>query len=477
MTADAYDVVAYRSAARRSTHPMRIAVQARAFGIAAPDPATARILEVGCGDGGNLFPIAAAYPEAEVVGIDLAAEPVERGRQGARELALPNLEFVQADLLDLPDAVGGSFDYVIAHGVYSWVPRAVRDGLLALLRDRLTPDGVGFVSYNCYPGSHVRDAVREAVAWALRGDLAPAERVAAAREMLAVMAAGANAGAHGRALAEYAQVLQDRPDWLLFHDELSPICDAVYLHEFVDHARRHQLEWLFEATLASGRVTELPPAVGATLASLPDDIVAREQCIDFIRNRMFRESLLCRGPRRIDRHVRADLLHGAHAAAFVRAGVDDGTYTLRSGVTITPAHAGIARALERLGAAWPGSVALDDLATDPADRDAVLDSMLDLYSQELVDITATPVPAVHAGDRPVAAPWARWEAKRGRDAVTTLRHDPITLQDDLGRRLLTLLDGTRTREQLATELDDGPGTAGQLARALASLGELGVLTA
>ena len=157
---NAYDEVLYPGRPYSQTHPDRIAAVAALAGMETAPPACCRVLEVGCGDGANLIPMAYGLPGSEFVGFDLAARPVERARKVARTLGLTNLALDTLDLVDFPFAAG-LFDYIIAHGVYSWIPAAARDRLLALVASHLTPHGVAYVSYNTYPGCDVRRIVWE----------------------------------------------------------------------------------------------------------------------------------------------------------------------------------------------------------------------------------------------------------------------------------------------------------------------------
>jgi len=84
-------------------------------------------------------------PRAEFVGVDLEPEPVERGRTAAHEFGLRNLRLEAMDLLDI-DSLFGTFDYVIAYGVYSWTPANVSDKVLAIMAELLSPNGIGFIS-------------------------------------------------------------------------------------------------------------------------------------------------------------------------------------------------------------------------------------------------------------------------------------------------------------------------------------------
>ena len=126
------------------------------------------MLELGCGAGGNLLAMATATPGIQAVGIDLAGEVIEEGRTAVREIGLENVDLRQGDVSALTDGQLGEFDYVIAHGVYAWVPEPVRDALLAAVEAHLAADGVAYISYNAYPGGYVRQTLREAGQWFAR---------------------------------------------------------------------------------------------------------------------------------------------------------------------------------------------------------------------------------------------------------------------------------------------------------------------
>jgi len=150
-----YDDVPYGASAHASTHPDRLATIATLFGMAPAPVERCRFLEIACGDAGNLIPMAYELPRSEFVGFDLAARPIEMGERAAARLGLSNVTLSRLDLNDFPPSAG-RFDYIVAHGLYSWVPGPVRDRLLALIGAHLAPHGVAFVSYNVYPGCYVR---------------------------------------------------------------------------------------------------------------------------------------------------------------------------------------------------------------------------------------------------------------------------------------------------------------------------------
>src|SRR5690606_26802640 len=172
----AYDIVDYPGWVRPQCHPSRLAAIARLHGIAAASPTHCRYLEVGCGDGANLLPLALAFPRARFVGIDLSTTAIARAERMRARLGLENLELRVADIAAC-DPGADPFDYIVAHGFYSWVPAPVRDALLALCRDRLGAGGIAYVSYNALPGCHFRSIIRDMLRHHVDGIVEPARRI------------------------------------------------------------------------------------------------------------------------------------------------------------------------------------------------------------------------------------------------------------------------------------------------------------
>jgi SAM-dependent methyltransferase len=446
------------------------------------------VLEIGCGDGGNLLPMAAALPSSTFVGVDLAHEPVARGSAAAAALGLANLELRRADVRELPPDLG-TFDYVIAHGVYSWVPPDARAALLDAFRRLLAPQGVAYVSYNAYPGSYVRDMARDVLLFHVAHVADPERRMEQSRALIGLIARSSAAASHGTALSDYMRKLLERPDWLLFHDELGDHNTPVYFHEFAAHAAAHELQFLAEAHLADSRLRDLPADVGAALAALPDDAVVREQYLDFVLNRMFRQTLLCHAGVAVRRTLEVGVLRDLWVAADLSTGASPaeiaGEARVRFGVagggSVETADPAFKEVLARLGAAWPRAIRFADLAGTTPQR--IGEALLSAHAERLVALhVQPPAPAIRPGERPAAFPLARRQAAAGAPLVTSLRHESVSLDDELGRSLVTLLDGSRDRAALARELRGLPGgdaveTPGALDEALARLAALSLLIA
>ena len=247
MTGDPrYDEVSYPGLPFIQTHPDRLCTLARLFGLAAPEPATSRVLEIGCGDGGNLIPMAYGLPAATFTGIDTSAPAIAAAQARTEELGLANVGFEQISLTDFEPPRGG-VDYVLAHGVYSWVPEPVRAALLALCARALSVDGVAYVSYNALPGGRLRQALREILAAELEGIEEPAAKLAAARELLATLRSAWTYDDGLATLGGLASSMLEAGDALLYHDTLAPQNTPLYFRDFASAARRAGLQFLAEA--------------------------------------------------------------------------------------------------------------------------------------------------------------------------------------------------------------------------------------
>jgi SAM-dependent methyltransferase len=458
----AYDRVPYPGHAFAQTHPDRLATVATLFGLPPAPPDACRLLELGCGDGGNLVPMAYALPGSAFAGVDLSARAIDRARRFAAALGLANVELRQSGFADL---VPGEFDYVVAHGVYSWIAPRERDALLAACRAHLAPQGVAYVSYDVLPGGHLREITRQMLRWHLRGVDEPEERIAQARALLgAVAAAGQDGDELRRRLAWQAEWALAQSDPSLYHDELAEHHDAVLFADFAAHAERHGLRFLAEADVFEMQASALPPG-------LATDSIVREQYLDFFKGRMFRQTLLCRAeaePSEPAAAVVRTMLAASPARPAGDAGGGRVEFRTPRGTTLTTDDAAVKAALVRLGEAWPAGVPVADLAGG----DAVAEMLLRAYAANFVQLHVwAPDIATTPSERPVASAPARLQAAEG-TRVTTLSHAEVDVSDELGRRLITLLDGTRDRAALLHELGR---PADELERSLQGLAGLGLL--
>jgi SAM-dependent methyltransferase len=481
LTATSYDDVPYPGHPYAQTHPDRLATLAILFGLEPAPVESCRVLELGCGDGGNLVPMALGLPGAQFAGIDSAATAIERGRALASALDLTNVTLEPVAIEDYEPAAG-AFDYVIAHGVYSWVAPPLRDRLLALCGRALAPGGVAYVSYNALPGARIRQALRDMLRFHTAGLEDPRERAESARALLRFLVEGWPATReHTAALRHQAEQALERSDASLLHDELAEFNEPVGFAEFAEHAGAHGLQYLAEADFFEMQTAVAPEAVRGVLRSVEDPL-RREQYLDFIKGRMFRQNLLCHAETVIDRRPRPEVVERlAFSSPAVPGGPPDGggrvVFQGPTGTSLTTDQPAVIGALERGAERWPGAVWVRDLPE--TDRGVVCEALLGGFAANLISLHASPPRVAHQpGERPEASPLARRQAAEG-EFVTTLRHRSVHLEDDLGRRLITLLDGTRDRAALAAEMrpyaDGEVETA--LERSLDGLARLALLVA
>lgn len=292
-TAESYDKVNYEGHTYGQTNPATIYGTAKLFGIDAPDPRKARILELGCAVGHNIAAIASIFPESECVGIDYAKSQIERGQKMVEQIGLKNLRLEHISITDITKKFG-VFDYIIAHGLLSWMSPEVQDKLIKVCKNNLSPKGIAFVSYNVKPGWAIPQMVREMVSYHVARFDDPATQVAQARLLLkSIVDMQKERGNPMAALLEQElNIINRQPEYYLLHEYLE---GSNYQFYFADVVRRFEkvgLSYLAEATLASMSINNLPADIAKALGTINNQIRA-EQYMDFFTGMRFRNTLFC----------------------------------------------------------------------------------------------------------------------------------------------------------------------------------------
>lgn len=466
-----YEAVPYPPNSFPATHIARLGAIGRVFSLATTDPRQARVLELGCGSGINVLAMAQLYPGADFIGVDLSAGHIRLADEALAATGLGNARFIQANIAGLGEDLG-QFDYIIAHGVYSWVPAEVRESILRLCQEHLQPGGVAYLSYNCLPGWRMRGALRDMMRMHTRGLEDIEAQIARSKALLGFLAASCDEDtAYGRYLRQELEALGAEDDAYLAHEFLEENNDAFYLSEFLEAAAAHHLAYLGEADPATMAVDGLPVRAAQALPAADLDLPGTEQYMDFARNRVFRSTLLCHSSAVLNRDIDSASLSGLEVTALVtpKQPLRDSEPAVFTGphgkeITVTDRHE--ADILTRLAAAGRHSFPCEEVieeaaraqtaapaASDPsAVRAGIGRYLRRSYFRGMVDLTVGPLGAPAAGEngKPCALPLARWQAAQG-FCVSSHRLEMLQ-PDPFVRKLIALCDGTRDRAALIEDL-------------------------
>ena len=474
----AHDAVFYPGSAFAETHPDRLATIASLFGMQPASVPRCRVLELGCNAGANLIPMAHAFPESEFLGVDLSGLSIAAGTKNVAELGLKNIELRHCDIMDVT-AEFGRFDYIIAHGVYSWVPPLVREKILRIFHDNLARQGVAYLSYNAYPGSHIRDLTRQIMLYHVRHIDDPQEKIGQSRAVVKFLANAIPADQpYGNLIRAQLERLARLQDEVLFHDDLSEFETPFLFSEVVAAAGSHRLQYVTDAIFAVSIHGAVPDYARGMLDRIPESaFLEREQYLDFCVGRWFRESLFCHDDIALERRLTPGCVKNYHLAAQIRPpsdGIDAGAadvveFTTAKGAKLATDHRLSKAALLQLGGMWPQAIrfadlvaaALDHLGTAADAANANLDEEVNALSAILLSAFTAGYIELHLypaeltttiSERPRASPLARKQAGAA-PHVTNLRHASIVFSDAVMPRFLRLVDGTRNVDELLADLN------------------------
>jgi methyltransferase-like protein/2-polyprenyl-3-methyl-5-hydroxy-6-metoxy-1,4-benzoquinol methylase len=473
-----YDETPYPAGPYQQAHLDRLETLAKFFGMRPADIRRCRVLELGAADGSNLIPMACALPCSEFAGIDLAHSHVEAGRQTIAALGLSNIDLSQLDILDVDDRFG-TFDYVIVHGVYSWVPANVQEQILRICSQTLSENGVAYVSYNTNPGWRMRGLLRDMMLYHTRKFDDPNTRIGQARALVEWLteSVASQTDPYGMLLRRELDQMRTWHDAYFRHDSLGEINEPLYFHEFIKRAEDHGLQYLAEAEFTPMLASNYAPEVDEALNRMSRDIIEVEQYMDFLRNRLFRQTLLCHRGVKLNRALGPWSVEGFQVGASLRCvsselSLEPDKVVIFRGareMTISTSEPLVKAALMCLAESWPEPIPFDDLLArsrslvsmnvqSDTDRRVLGAALLNCYTKGLCELQ------VHAprfgsvpGNRPCACPLVRLQAARG-NVVTNRRHERVYL-DEIAQRLLPFLDGKHERKALLRHLDPTPDVA------------------
>ncbi len=456
-----YDEIPYLSPPQPFTHISRIAAIGQLRGVMSPPPSRCRVLELGCSDGGNLLPMAFQYSESQFVGIDLSPVQVKIGCQRVQELALTNLEIRLADILELNEKNLGQFDYIILHGVYSWVPVEVRERILQTCQNHLTQSGIAYISFNTYPGWRGKQSLREILRYHTRNIVDLRKKVEAAFELLSILplpdsSPHSSAALLVKQLREKLDVTEDAATYLL-HEYLVDVNEPFYFSEFLKQIGSFGLQYLDDVRPGNSSLDSLTPKAQNWVRGRQLDFLEQQQYVDIIGNASFRRSLVCHSSLSLERKLSIDHMRSLHVMTrcqFDEAEDSDCHFKTKSGRRFKLEHSGLKLLLKRLIDAYPESVPVGevfDLLGASVTDDQVVEMLEDLLNGSAIEFIAD---ANHCSrtvdERPFSSRLVRYQAEQG--FATSSAHSTIRIDNPFDQQLLSLLNGSRTVSEITAML-------------------------
>ncbi|MCE9564853.1 MAG: class I SAM-dependent methyltransferase [Planctomycetes bacterium] len=468
--ASPYDEIPFDNHPFVQTHPSRLATVATLFGLNPTPIDKCRVLELGCAVGGNIIPLAELYPESEFVGVDLSARQIADGERVIRAVGLKNITLRHASILDV-DASYGTFDYIICHGVFSWVPDPVQQKILAIYAANMNPNGVGYVSYNTYPGWHMRGMIRDMLRYHCGRFETPTAKVEQARALLDFLRQSANdeRDPFVTLLRQELDGLRDQSASYLYHEYLEGVNKPLYFHQFIEMAHKHNVRYLGEARLSTMVMMNCSTAVQKAISAVAKDQIQTEQYLDFVRNRPFRETLLVHPTVNPNWSMHPEVIRKLHITlpkkpsddrVDVKSNTVAATYTTALGMTVTTTSPILKAAMQVLGQKWPGTMSFAELDKSVQellelkshDGQQLAVALLNAYlMSNLTEFHSAPIPHVRATERPVALSVARATLKEGLSGVTTRRHE-FFRTNEIDKEIILMLDGTHDRSAIIDKL-------------------------
>jgi methyltransferase-like protein/2-polyprenyl-3-methyl-5-hydroxy-6-metoxy-1,4-benzoquinol methylase len=470
-----YDELPYTCNPMPYAQPERLATLGLLFGMTPPSIETCRVLELGCCDGSNIIPTAYALPKAEVWGVDLSAQQIAIGQAQIQALGLTNITLKTLNLLDIDDQFG-QFDYIIAHGIYSWMSQPVQEKILSICKHHLTQNGIAYVSYNTKPGWDMHSTLRDMIRYhtdrlKLTDETARTEQIKA---LLAFLSE-----AHGNSQFRYNQFIfeeinqfNDLPESFVCNDFINEQNHPLYFHEFIERAKTQGLAYLGDAFLETMLTGDFHPQIAESLQQFKGDLIHQEQIMDYLRNRHFRHTLLCHQDIALTRSLSSDVIRLFHIASSLQPventpEQEEQQFQNEMG-TLSSTQPLIQAAIRYLAKQWPQTVTFTQLvehaqhAVNAAneeqntgqDQSTVADMLLKTYSMGLIELHSHPAKFVTTiSEKPEASPLARLQVKDS-PKVTNLRCEWFTIKNQVCLYLLPYLDGKHDHTALLGLLND-----------------------
>jgi len=417
-----YDELPYKSFSIEWTAPERLAVASILHGGPRPYLREYRVLELGCGDGSNLLPLAYYRRNATFVGVDGARSQISIADSGKAILKLSNINFIHADFLEVDRQLEGQFDFIIAHGVFSWVPNNVRDALLCLCAHRLRSGGLLYLNYNTYPGWNVRGMVREFLLAQTAGESNLSIRAQLAQDVAAQIFASITVGEkpYSQLMANEFQFVCENHVSYVAHEYLAADNHPYWRSEFMELARTHGVEYVADADFNydTGRI---PEDVAPRLTELKISGRSIDDTIDLLCYRQLHTPILTQSPlirRPLSSEEFENLLIASCLTPVIPENSGNPMFQHPNGYQVEAKEEVIRAAFERLHPFWPRALRVGDVFPNVLH---VMEDLRLLHRNGLIELRCIDPVEFDVPREPLN----NWELSRGVGATT-----PFHTRDD-----------------------------------------------
>lgn len=457
-----YDAVPYSSFPYPNTSPERLFTIGKLFQMQPVDFKNCKVLELGCASGGNIIPMATMFPDSSFVGVDFSEVQIKQGQESIDALGLKNISLKTMSITDI-NAKFGKFDYIIVHGILSWVPKNVQDKIFEVCSKNLTKNGVAYVSYNTLPGWNAIRSIREMMQFHTANFEKPEDKVREARLLLKFIkdANTGNNSAYAQVIENEISTLNDCDDAYLLHDHLEDVNEPFYFHQIAEKASGNGLQYLGDTSIASMFPGNFPGQTAEVLATVTNDIVKVEQYMDFLRNRRFRSSLFCHKEVVVNRNLQPACLDDFYLISQINTSEDlnnidlanrtEFTINFSNGATLTTTNPAMLVALRELTSQKGKPIATKELLNKVFDiigqsankevlKQVILEQFLRLVLTDAISICSHQGNFItEVSEKPKASELARHQATKN-VWITNQKSEKNNI-DFFNRVLLQYLDG------------------------------------
>ena len=360
-----YDEVPYMSKTFYATQPNKLKSSLKLLDFETPEVETARVLEIGCSFGGNIIPFALANPKSKVIGLDLSKVQVDEGNKLIDSLGVDNIKLYHKDILDYKGEFG-EFDYIICHGVYSWVPEEVQNAILDVIKKSLSKNGAAVISYNVYPGWKNMEIAKDIMTF--RDKYLSKKGVEITNENRVSFGKGAiefilNHSQQNDRVKNAIKSLMTKDDYYILHEYFEMYNKPLYIYDFAEKLQEFGL-----AHVVDSNYTKSFPILDEEVEKkinneCGEDYIAKEQYYDYINDCQFRSSIITHADNLKNINISKDIKISNLKELFYRGRYfknENGNYSFSNEIEVTNDNR-LEEILELLNNIYPETLSLDEI--------------------------------------------------------------------------------------------------------------------